>query len=283
MSCPARRPQEQIKSFFFFINPAYLLPNAARAGNWRGIYYYNFSVMENSRDLPDGLKCPYCGAHNSLESEFCGACYKNLRVPKEVRAEAKVRRILEGGAEAAAPGPSAAQERPASRLWGRVALICGLFVFYLQWFKAGNYFSFLDWINLAFHEAGHVFLSFFGRFIHMLAGTVFQLLIPALCLLHFRRKGANLSWQLCLFWIGQSLLNVSIYAGDAIKQELELVGGGEHDWTYLLTELGLIGQTAAVGKFIFLLGSAVIFYSFYLIALDGKNREPYELGDFNLH
>ncbi|MDD2805773.1 MAG: zinc ribbon domain-containing protein [Elusimicrobiales bacterium] len=235
---------------------------------------------------PENIKCPYCGALNSVEGEFCGACYKNLRVPKEVRAEAAARRILAGAAGNTAPlaqTSGAAPDAPhAGRLWGRAAIIAGLFAFYLQWLRKPNYFSFLDFINLAFHEAGHVFLGFFGRFIMMLGGTIFQLLLPALCLLQLRRKRSNIGWQLCLFWIGESLLNVSIYAGDAIKQELPLVGGGEHDWTYLLTELGLIAHTPAVAKAIFLLGSAVIFYSFYLIGLDAKNREPYELGELQL-
>ena len=233
--------------------------------------------MENDESL---LKCPYCGAANSVESEFCGACFKHLRIPAEERAEARARRAL---GELAAPAAAAGAERPASRLWGRAALIGGLFVFYLQWLREENYFSFLDYINLAFHEAGHVFLGFFGRFIMTLGGTLFQLLIPAAGLVHFLRQGANLGWQLCLFWTGQSLLNVSIYAADAIKQELPLVGGGTHDWTYLLTEVGLIAHPEAVGRAIFLIGSAIIFYSFYLIGRDAVRREPVVLGDMKLY
>lgn len=234
--------------------------------------------MENDEGL---VKCPYCGAANSVESEFCGACFKHLRIPAEERAEARARRALE---EFRAPvAPSAEGERPASRLWGRAALLGGLLFFYLQWLRDDKHFSFLDYINLAFHEAGHVFLGFFGQFIMTLGGTLFQLLIPAACLLHFLRQGANLGWQLCLFWIGQSLLNVSIYAADAIKQELPLVGGGTHDWTYLLTEIGLIAHPEGVGRAIFLLGSAVIFYSFYLIGRDALRREPVELGNMKLY
>lgn len=243
--------------------------------------------MQPSPDIPDNIPCPYCGAGNPPDSEFCGACYKNLHIPKEVRAEARAARILNaarGGALPAEPvqAADAAGRRPASRLWGRVGIISGLFLFYLQWLRKENYFSFLDYINLAFHEAGHLFLGFFGEFVSMLGGTVFQLLLPVLCMLQLRRKSSNIGWQLCLFWLGESLLNVSIYAGDAIRQDLPLVGGGRHDWTYLLTELGLIAHTSAVSKAIFLSGSAVIFYSFYLIALDAKNREPLKIGELQL-
>lgn len=229
--------------------------------------------MENPAERPDLVKCPYCGAANGLESEFCGACYKKLLIPGEVRVEAKAQRILAKASPAAGGDP-----RPASRLTIRLAIVAGLFFFYTRWLAAENYFSLLDYVNLAFHEAGHIFLGFFGRFVSMLGGSLFQLLIPALCLVHLLRRGANLGWQLCLFWLGQNLLNISIYAGDAIRQNLPLVGGGEHDWTYLLTELGLIAHTGGVQKFIFLCGSAVIFWSLTLIARDAVKREPIELG-----
>lgn len=233
--------------------------------------------------IPDNMKCPYCGAQNSVESEFCGACYKNLRIPAEVRAEARARRLLAGAAAGLTPvGQDAAGARPAHRLWGRAAIISGLFAYYTQWLRKENYFSFLDYINLAFHEAGHLFLGFFGRFVMFLGGTVFQLLLPALCMLQLRRKRSNIGWQLCLFWLGESLLNISVYVGDAIKQELPLVGGGEHDWTYLLTELGLIAHTAAASQAVFLLGSAVVFYSLWLIGDDARNREPFEIGELQL-
>ena len=192
--------------------------------------------METGTDLPDSAPCPYCGAANSVENEFCAACYKNLHIPPEVRAEAKALKMMAG--LPAKPIPAAGfapAARPAARLWARMAVITGLFLFYLQWLRKDNFFSPLDFVNLG--------------------------------------------WQLCLFWLGESLLNVSVYAGDAVRQALPLVGGGEHDWTYLLTETGLIAHTAGVAKFIFLCGSAVIFYSFYLISLDARAREPLELGN----
>jgi len=237
--------------------------------------------MAENLDTPENAPCPYCGAANPLDSEFCGACYKKLHLPEEIRAEARARKLLAGARAPlrAAPGPAAGQEAPAFRLWARAAVIAALFFFYTRWLVHEKYFSALDYVNLAFHEAGHVVLGFLPKFVMMAAGTLFQVLVPAVCLAHLLRRGANLGWQLCLFWIGQNLLNVSIYAGDAIKQELPLVGGGVHDWTYLLTELGLIAQPQAVQKFIFFCGSAVIFWSFWLIGRDALSREPIELGN----
>lgn len=221
------------------------------------------------------IKCPYCAQENLLENEFCRACYKNMRVPKEARAESRIRRELQRQTGPAADleaitsaAPAAAAEKPSMAFWGRMVLVSGLFLFYLQWLKHDDHSSFLDNVNLAFHEAGHILLGFFGEFIATAGGTIFQLLIPAVCLVHFLRRGQRLGWQLCLFWTGESLLNISIYAGDAIKQELPLVGGGVHDWTYLLTAMGLIAHTEGAARAIFLAGSAVIFYSLYLIGSD---------------
>ncbi len=242
---------------------------------------------------PEQFKCPYCGEANSLENEFCRACYKNLRTKiKDSRFESQdsESKIQDSGSKIEdlrnlrirnpEPGISNSEfeirnlesgilNLPFLASWGRFALVAGLFVFYLQWIRKENYFSFLDFINLAFHEAGHLFLGFFGRFIAMLGGTIFQLLMPVVCAVHLWRRDSRLGAQLCAFWFGENLLNISIYAGDALKQALPLVGGGEHDWTYLLTETHLIAHTPGTARVIFLAGSAVIFRSLYLIGRDG--------------
>lgn len=102
--------------------------------------------------------------------------------------------------------------------------------------------SFLDGVNLVFHEAGHVFLLPFGRTLHFLGGTIFQLGIPLLVAFTFARRRQPLGAACCIWWMGQSLLNVSIYMADARDLRLELVGGGEHDWNELFYRFGLLGE-----------------------------------------
>ncbi len=46
-------------------------------------------------------------------------------------------------------------------------------------------FRLLDNIDLAIHEAGHVFFGPFGEFIGFLGGTLFQLIVPATFLGYF--------------------------------------------------------------------------------------------------
>src|SRR5262249_30280440 len=46
----------------------------------------------------------------------------------------------------------------------------------------------------------------------------------------------------CVWWIGENLVNVSVYMADARDLALPLVGGGDHDWNELFYRFGLLGQ-----------------------------------------
>lgn len=73
-----------------------------------------------------------------------------------------------------------------------------------------------------------------------------QLLVPTVFLAYFWRRGDRHAATVMLWWIAQNLWNVARYVSDARAQELPLVGGGEHDWGYLLGELGLLRQDHAI-------------------------------------
>ncbi len=125
---------------------------------------------------------------------------------------------------------------------------------------------FLDLVNLAFHEAGHVFLRPFGHILHVLGGTLFQLLVPGLLVWYFlvRRREAFAA-AVCVWWLGESLINVAVYMADARDLQLDLVGGGEHDWNELFFRFNLLGEepvasiaatTHGIGVALMLLGLA---------------------------
>ena len=103
---------------------------------------------------------------------------------------------------------------------------------------------FLDLVNLAFHEAGHIFLTPFGSTAHYLGGTLGQLAVPALLAVYFLRVGPArpLGAAVCVWWVGENLMNVSVYMADARDLALPLVGGGDHDWNELFYRFGLLGQ-----------------------------------------
>lgn len=120
----------------------------------------------------------------------------------------------------------------------------------------------LDGVNLVAHEAGHLLLAWFGQFIGVAGGTLGQLFVPAAFTVYFFLQQAKYSSAVTLFWLGQSLVNVSVYAKDARTMELPLVsiGGGDviHDWHWLLSKFGLLARDQLVGNCILAVGIAVM-------------------------
>jgi hypothetical protein len=129
---------------------------------------------------------------------------------------------------------------------------------------------FLDLVNLAFHESGHLFFTPFGSTIHYLGGTLGQLLVPASLMVYFiLRQQQPLGAAFCAWWIGESLINISIYMADARSLALPLVGGGDHDWNELFFRFGLLtepevarvsGLTHLLGVLAMLVGLVWILY-----------------------
>ncbi len=142
-------------------------------------------------------------------------------------------------------------------------------LYFLYYFFTLADWHFLDAANLIIHEAGHVVFMFFGEFLHILGGSLFQILLPVLFVYYFYKREDYFSASLLLFWVGQNLLNVSVYASDAIAMQLPLLGGDSvgHDWNALLSITGLLSHTALVGSTIYFCGAVCILlaicFSFY--------------------
>jgi len=142
-------------------------------------------------------------------------------------------------------------------LWGRLVVFVGL----LAW---GMHFIFTDWsvesgptreigdsfmhtINLVFHEAGHVLFIAFGEFMMILGGSLFQIIVPGVVMAVFLFRYHNtFGASVGLWWIGQSLMDLAPYIGDAREGELILLGGHTgrdsdcHDWANLLSRTGTL-------------------------------------------
>lgn len=120
---------------------------------------------------------------------------------------------------------------------------------------------FLDYVNLAFHEAGHLLFSAFGSTLHVLGGTLGQLLVPLLLAGWFVvREERPFAAAACVWWTGESLVNVARYMADARDLQLPLVGGGDHDWNELFYRFGLLSEpsVAAVSTWTHRLGCLVM-------------------------
>jgi hypothetical protein len=94
----------------------------------------------------------------------------------------------------------------------------------------------------------------FGEFVGFLGGTLMQVIVPSAFGWYFLHRDDRHAATVTLWWLAQNLWNVSVYISDARAQELPLVGGGEHDWTYLLDTLDLLDKDLSIGRAVHLLG-----------------------------
>lgn len=130
-------------------------------------------------------------------------------------------------------------------------------------FNEGKLFI-IDYFNLLIHEGGHGIFKIFGsKYLHALGGTFMQLLIPIIFVIYYFSHNKRIATQIFLIWLGQNLINVSIYAADARAQKLQLLGGKKvyHDWTYLLSEVGLLEYDTMIGQIFYFLAIATFIIS----------------------
>ena len=136
-------------------------------------------------------------------------------------------------------------------------------------FQGGDVLAFIHGIDLVFHEAGHVIFGFFGEFLAVLGGSLTQVLIPVIATIAFLKTRQLASAAVTLFWTGQSLTDVAIYAADGRARALPLLAEGLiHDWNYLLGRLGLLKSAETVGRVIFGLGALTMLAALVLLALE---------------
>jgi hypothetical protein len=110
----------------------------------------------------------------------------------------------------------------------------------------------MDTINLFIHEAGHLFLRPFGQFVHVLGGSLVQVLLPLALVVVAGRQSVWLTWY-GGFWTGESLVNVSVYIADAPVKQLRLIAKGLiHDWNWLLS--GNLEAAEPLSEIVFGLG-----------------------------
>ena len=144
------------------------------------------------------------------------------------------------------------------------------FVLLLIYTSAQIYIQKADWIfinyaNVIFHEAGHVIFSFFGDFMHVLGGTLGEFLVPLIVTVHFLINKNLYGAGFGLWWTSTAFWSISVYSRDAQVQLLPLITGNseDHDWTYLLGQLGILNKDQLVGNIF--LGISMFFFVCALI------------------
>ena len=97
-----------------------------------------------------------------------------------------------------------------------------------------------------------------------LGGTLLQLLMPLAFVAYFQRRRDRHAASVALWWVGQNCWNIARYIADARAQELPLVGGGEHDWAFLLGTWGRLARDQVIARDVRLLGWVLVIAATWL-------------------
>jgi len=191
------------------------------------------------------IDCPKCGTpapDAAVECPHCGIVFAKFAQRPAEGDPSVVPAIAEP------PRQMASDPLRGVTRWARAAVLVGLIVWTWQFAGAPMGVAVADSIlhgpNLIFHEAGHVLFGFFGRFMTVLGGSLFQFALPLALAGVFLKQRNPFGAVVCTWWAGQNLLDLAPYIADARALQLVLIGGKTgaevegHDWEYLLTELG---------------------------------------------
>lgn len=156
---------------------------------------------------------------------------------------------------------------PASQFYGRAILWVVLLVWGMMMIIGPvekGWSTFVHHINLPIHETGHLIFLVFGRFVQFLGGSIFQILLPAsfaAAFLMYKRDA--FAAAVMLWWTGQNFLDVASYIHDARAMSANLVGGGIHDWNWLLGKMGLLHLDHSIAAAVFALGAGIMMLSMF--------------------
>lgn len=158
--------------------------------------------------------------------------------------------------------------------WITSVIFLPVLLFYV--FNRGE-FTLLDYVNLLIHEGGHGIFKIFGSFLYTLGGTLMQMILPSLFLIYYSVHRNKIGFQCSLFWLGENLMNISVYAADARARVLPLLGGNKvyHDWTWMLSRLNLLEEDILIGEIFFYTGVIcfiVVFLAPLIIKKKSHNR-----------
>ena len=135
--------------------------------------------------------------------------------------------------------------------------------------------SFMHAVNLVFHEAGHLLFMPFGRTMTVLGGSLFQVLLPLMLMFAFLIVNKDaFGGAVCLWWAGQSLMDLAPYIADASVQRLPLLGGGTgadrpgfHDWNTLLRPRDWLAYDQQIATAVDSIGALIVVSALYWGAL----------------
>ncbi len=108
---------------------------------------------------------------------------------------------------------------------------------------------------LPLHEGGHFLFILFGRTLYILGGSFWQIMFPLLWFIIAFRQGSQVA-PFPLFWVGENMMDVSLYIRDAPTRMIPLLGGDKagHDWHNLLGQWHMLDAAGTIADVMFVLG-----------------------------
>lgn len=125
-------------------------------------------------------------------------------------------------------------------------------------------YTFFDDVSLVVHTLGAFAFSVFGPFMKAAGGTLFQILLPVLLVRFFYRHSYGLGTQVFLFWLGQNLINISVYVQGVQVHRLPHLADATHDWHYMLSALGIPEYDVVIAS-AFFVGGVLCFVGVVLL------------------
>lgn len=111
-------------------------------------------------------------------------------------------------------------------------------------FAGGERALLLNYVDLGFHELGHLLLAWAPGLVPPLAGSVSQVAVPIGLAIYFGVRHESYASALMLAWAATSTANVAVYVADSPTQALSLLGNGRHDWAWVFGQLGHLDWAA---------------------------------------
>lgn len=114
-------------------------------------------------------------------------------------------------------------------------------------------------IFLFLHEGGHALFWFFGDTIRSLGGSFWQIMFPLISFVIAVRQRSHVVAPFMLFWVGENMLDVSVYMRDAPLRRLQLLGGHKsgHDWWNIFRSWDMLDSAETVADVMYFSGALI--------------------------
>lgn len=144
--------------------------------------------------------------------------------------------------------------------WVRLGLLAYLAYAGARHLLEPLYQSWFAGITLGFHEAGHLVFAGFGNTMMLLGGSLLQVTVPLAAAAYLLlRQGDYFGFAVGGAWLSFALWEMAVYIFDAAREELPLVGFGDHpqhDWGTLLTQWGVLNSCDTIAALVRVLATA---------------------------